>query len=102
MINHEKFDRVIENLCMNALKFTHPDGKIVIITKLENNNAYIHFIDNGIGMDEKILSQLFAKYSKAGRKGTSGEESTGLVLLAKLDIIFLYLDFRYFFIVLCL
>ncbi|MCL2065248.1 MAG: tetratricopeptide repeat-containing sensor histidine kinase [Candidatus Cloacimonetes bacterium] len=80
LINTDKFYRVIDNLCINAIKFTHVDGKINIKTLKIDNIAHIHISDTGIGMDEKIISKLFQQYSKSGRKGTAGEESTGLGL----------------------
>ncbi|MCL2063915.1 MAG: ATP-binding protein [Candidatus Cloacimonetes bacterium] len=80
MIDLEKFDRIIDNLCMNAIKFTNAGGTITIKTQKIGDVAQIHIKDTGIGMDEIMIKNLFEKFSKAGRKGTSGEESTGLGL----------------------
>jgi len=41
----------------------------------------ISVADNGIGMSEDIREKLFDIKEKVGRKGTDGEESTGLGLL---------------------
>ena len=79
-INAEKFHRVLDNLIINAIKFTPKQGKIVVKTQIVDHQAYIHIIDSGIGMDAELISKLFMQYSKAGRKGTEGEESTGLGL----------------------
>jgi len=79
-IHCEKFQRAIENLCINAIKFTNHHGKITIKTQVIDNLAQIHVIDTGIGMSEDIKNKLFKKYSDAGRKGTAGEASTGLGL----------------------
>ena len=80
MIELEKFDRIIDNLCMNAIKFTNSGGSIEIKTQKIGDVAQLHIKDSGIGMDEAMIKKLFEKFSKAGRKGTSGEESTGLGL----------------------
>jgi len=80
MINDDQFHRMIDNLCTNAIKFSNPYGKIDIITKKVANFAEIHIIDNGIGIPEKSIPILFDRFSGVGRKGTAGEESTGLGL----------------------
>jgi signal transduction histidine kinase len=79
-INPEKFSRVIENLGSNAVKFTNANGNIYIKTKKQEELIKISIKDSGIGIPEDMIPQLFKKYSKAGRKGTTGEESTGLGL----------------------
>ena len=76
LLNEDKFQRVIDNLVINAIKFTHKDGKIYI--KIENINGVAHISIQDTGDD--LIDKLFKQYSKAGRKGTSGEESTGLGL----------------------
>ena len=80
MINNDKFHRVLNNLIINAIKFTPKDGKITIKTRSEGGFALINIIDTGIGMDKKLITDLFKQYTKSGRKGTDGEESTGLGL----------------------
>lgn len=76
----DKFHRIIENLVSNAIKFTNKQGTVKVITRKESGYAYLHFIDSGIGMSEDLLSKLFQRFSKAGRTGTAGEESTGMGL----------------------
>lgn len=75
---------VLLNLLTNAVKFTPEQGKIFVSLAAENNNAVITIKDTGIGMDEELKNDLFRIDKKVGRKGTRGEESTGLgLLLAK-------------------
>jgi len=80
MINDDQFHRMIDNLCTNAIKFSNPNGKIEVITKKVGAFAEIHIKDNGIGIPEKSIPILFERFSGVGRKGTAGEESTGLGL----------------------
>jgi signal transduction histidine kinase len=79
-INKEQIQRVLDNLIYNAIKFTPYNGKVYIRTNLQENLAQISIIDSGIGMDAELIEKLFRQYSKTGRKGTAGEESTGLGL----------------------
>jgi len=80
MLDRDKWHRIFENLCTNAVKFTRPGGVINIQTKYIDNKAYISIKDNGIGIPPDDIPKLFVPFSKVGRKGTAGEESTGLGL----------------------
>jgi signal transduction histidine kinase len=78
-INLIKFERIIDNLISNAVKFSHEGKAILITTELKNEDTILLTIkDEGIGMSQQMLGKLFDKFSKAGRFGTQGEKSTGL------------------------
>jgi two-component system, sensor histidine kinase and response regulator len=77
-VNHA--DIVIRNLISNAIKFTNPEGKVEIEASVTNNTILIRVSDNGIGMEEKLASQLFTNKLQSNM-GTSGEKGTGLGLL---------------------
>lgn len=72
---------VFRNLISNAIKFTHPKGTIEITYK--NSGEYYKFFitDNGIGMDEKTVTDLFNLNNKTQRYGTLNESGTGLGLI---------------------
>jgi signal transduction histidine kinase len=55
----------------------------VIVSAKETNDNYVEIgvTDNGIGMSANLIKKLFRMEEKVGRKGTAGEESTGLGLL---------------------
>lgn len=77
--NH--FDFVVRNLLANAIKFTPTNGMITLSAKLLHANvAQFTVADNGVGISEKRLQNLF-KLSSIGTKGTSSEEGTSLGLL---------------------
>jgi len=80
MVDKEKWYRIFENLCTNAIKFTHPGGKITIETRQIENLVSISIKDSGVGIPPESIPKLFTPFSKVGRKGTAGEESTGLGL----------------------
>lgn len=77
-MNHT--DIVIRNLISNALKFTNPNGKIEVDTKVDKKTVTISVKDNGIGIDNTIIQQLFTNKLQSNQ-GTSGEKGTGLGLL---------------------
>lgn len=73
---------VLRNLLSNAVKFTTQGGKITVDAKeIENEIVEVSVSDSGIGMSENLCKKLFKMEEKVGRKGTEGEESTGLGLL---------------------
>lgn len=74
---------IIRNLLTNAIKFTGPGGLVHIDAQLSGNTVIVSVRDNGIGMDEEQLRQLFDEGEKQLRSltGTLGEKGTGLGLL---------------------
>lgn len=69
---------VMRNLVSNAIKFTPQTGTITIGCRDLNDKIEIQVCDNGVGMDEKILEQLFKLDKTVKTIGTSGEKGTGL------------------------
>jgi two-component system sensor histidine kinase VicK len=79
-INHEKFTRVLDNLVGNALKFSKEKSKIEVFISKRNKNIIIEIKDRGLGIPKDMLPIIFTPFSKAGRTGLKGEQSTGLGL----------------------
>jgi len=79
-INHEKFTRVLDNLIGNALKFSKEKSKIEVFISKRNQNIIIEIKDRGLGIPKDMLPIIFTPFSKAGRTGLKGEQSTGLGL----------------------
>lgn len=79
-VNKEKFHRVMDNLISNAIKFSKENDKIDIYLDKENNLATIEVKDHGLGVPKDMIPHLFDRFSKAGRTGVRGEQSTGLGL----------------------
>jgi PAS domain S-box-containing protein len=76
------FDTIIRNLVSNAIKFSNHGGKIVVSGAAVNGDLVeVNITDNGIGMSDDIVGDLFIKNDKTRRKGTDDEPSTGLGLL---------------------
>jgi PAS domain S-box-containing protein len=73
---------IMRNLISNAIKFTKPDGRIIIeISKSEQNETLFAISDNGIGIPIQILENLFSITEKTSRPGTDNEPSSGLGLI---------------------
>ncbi|TAH05992.1 MAG: hypothetical protein EAZ13_10790 [Sphingobacteriia bacterium] len=76
-----QLDIIIRNLLLNAVKFTNKGG-FVIAKSVENNETIVLTItDNGIGMSEIQVSQLFQLKTHFTTQGTRNEKGIGLGLL---------------------
>ena len=73
---------IIRNITINAIKFTTKGGFVSISAKtIDQFIVEVAINDNGIGMDEKTLDNLFAIDKQQKRIGTDNEPSSGLGLL---------------------
>jgi PAS domain S-box-containing protein len=88
LIDLNLFSRILINLVSNAIKFSYPESKIWINTKLlDNSRIEISIKDNGIGIDKEVFEKLFTFKEKVSRHGTSGERGTGLGLSLCKDMV---------------
>ena len=82
------FESTIRNLCSNALKFTHKGGHVTIKAySVSNILAEVSIQDDGIGMTQEMISNLFSLTKMTNRKGTDNEPSSGLGLILCRDFI---------------
>lgn len=72
---------IIRNLLSNAYKFTPKGGDVKITTK-KTNNKYVEITvtDNGVGIDDEKLSNLFDLKADKSTRGTNKEKGLGLGL----------------------
>lgn len=55
-------ENILNNLISNALKYTHAGGEIFVSVVYEPNALHIQVKDTGIGMSQKDVSQIFARF----------------------------------------
>ena len=72
---------VLRNLISNAIKFTHPCGKINITVNQRRYELMISVNDNGVGMKKEAIEKLFLIEGSSSTLGTLNEMGTGLGLL---------------------
>lgn len=71
---------VFRNLISNAIKYTRRNGEVVISSILTGYFLEISVKDNGVGMSEDVVSNLFKKSTKHSTPGTENEMGSGLGL----------------------
>jgi signal transduction histidine kinase len=72
---------VLRNLISNAIKFSNPDGNIIISTNKTDGYVEVNVIDKGVGMSRESLGKLFRIDTYYSTSGTFGESGTGLGLI---------------------
>jgi signal transduction histidine kinase len=85
--DHEKLWRVMNNLIVNAIKFSPENSEIYVETRQLKNTVVISVKDKGMGIPVELQSKVFDPFTTARRKGTQGEQPFGLGLYISKQII---------------
>ncbi|TXG39269.1 hybrid sensor histidine kinase/response regulator transcription factor [Seonamhaeicola maritimus] len=79
--DHEALEKIISNLLSNAFKFTSNQGKIGIdISEDEQKHVVIKVIDNGIGIDEEKIKNIFVRFYTDNKSGKKKQRGVGIGL----------------------
>lgn len=71
---------VLQNLTNNAIKFTKAGGFVKISAEINNNFVVVSVKDNGMGMTQTLLNNIFDLKKSVSTLGTKNEAGTGLGL----------------------
>lgn len=83
--DQQLFNVVFRNLLYNAVKYSSPNGKILIEATRNGEFLAISVKDHGIGMEPEHLASLFSINNGYISPGTMGEHGAGLgLILAKI------------------
>jgi two-component system, sensor histidine kinase and response regulator len=77
---------VLRNLVSNAVKFTREGGQVVVHTEPDGNFIRLIVSDNGVGMAEDEIQQVFNNEYYT-TPGTAHESGTGLGLMICRDFV---------------
>jgi PAS domain S-box-containing protein len=72
---------VLRNLVSNAIKFTHPGGTVSIRAEKNNRELLVSISDDGVGLTNSAIENLFSNENSISTAGTMQERGTGLGLL---------------------
>lgn len=76
----DSFKLIVRNLLNNSIKFTNPGGVVSIKATVEDDNCEIAISDNGVGIPNEQLQNLWKQHSLKSVYGTDGEKGTGIGL----------------------
>lgn len=65
-------ERVINNFIDNAIKFSPNSSKIELYVKCNNDDIIITVKDNGIGIEDKMIDEIWNRYYKHSQSGGMG------------------------------
>lgn len=78
---------VLNNLVSNAIKFTRPGGIVEISSETKDDELIISVQDNGVGIEEENLKNLFELDKSFTTPGTENEKGSGLGIILCRDFI---------------
>ncbi|TDQ10282.1 ATP-binding protein [Pedobacter metabolipauper] len=87
LADREQIWRVINNLLVNAIKFSLKQTRITVNLDVYQNYIEVSVADQGIGIPDDIKNMIFEPFTEAQRMGTAGEETFGLGLYISRRII---------------
>ncbi len=78
LMNESKITRVLDNIISNAVKFSYHGTNIWIRLIGAGTHVHLSVRDEGIGMSEKMVEDIFERFRGHQRRGLDGEVSHGL------------------------
>jgi len=78
--DRELMEYAFYNLLTNAIKYSPQRTQITLAAARKHDHAHISVEDQGIGMDQKEVKQIFQKFYRTKRAEASGEVGTGIGL----------------------
>ncbi len=77
----EMISTVLRNLISNAIKFTQPEGKIVVSLVAKQDELIFSVSDTGVGISKAGIDKLFKISTSFSTPGTLNEKGSGLGLV---------------------
>ncbi len=78
--DQELMEYAVYNLLNNAVKYSPEETEITVFTRLEDAAFRLSVKDQGIGMSEKELKNIFRKFYRTKKAEASGVAGTGIGL----------------------
>jgi signal transduction histidine kinase len=78
--DREAVNLIVRNLMTNAVKFSERGGSVMVSAETNAGQVIVSVSDNGVGMEEGRVRELFDPVRLVSTTGTAGERGTGLGL----------------------
>lgn len=86
-IDQDKFAQVIDNILLNAVKYSLDGGKIIIATKIVETDVAITISDQGLGIPKKDLKNIFKRFYRVDKARSRAQGGSGLGLSISKEIV---------------
>lgn len=83
----QKIEQVFSNLLSNAIKYSHANTGITVNVIEESARIVVEVQDEGQGISQDELEQIFLPFNLSSTQATAGESSTGLGLVIVKNIV---------------
>jgi len=70
LLDHNLFERVLNNMIMNSIQAMPDGGKIVIKSEEEGDYVLVHVMDEGVGIPDEVKARIFTPLFTTKAKGT--------------------------------
>ncbi len=88
-LDKSRFEKILNNLISNAIKFTPKTGKITIGIEEKENDIRISVADNGTGIHDEDIPYIFDRYYQSNNPDVKTEGGTGIGLALAKELIVL-------------
>ncbi len=78
--DENQITQILLNLLTNAVKYTPAQGEVIISFKSTGKFVEVQVIDNGYGIEEKDLPQMFSRFYRSAKAKAENVSGTGLGL----------------------
>jgi signal transduction histidine kinase len=76
----EHLQQAMEQLVLNAIKFTPPGGRVDVRIRAENRSCVIEIADTGVGIEPEGLAKLFDRFYRSRTADSQHVQGAGLGL----------------------
>jgi signal transduction histidine kinase len=82
-----RIQQILENLILNAVKYTEPGGHIEVAAEAHLSEVVIHVRDNGIGISPEKLSQVWELFVQVDESSERTRKGLGIGLALVKDLV---------------
>ncbi len=80
LMDKDKLKQIIYNLLSNSLKYSKENGEIILTLASKDDNIIIELKDNGVGISEKDLPNIFERFYRSDESRDKNTGGTGIGL----------------------
>ena len=87
LADREMLKTILRNLVTNSIKYTYPQGTVILFTQKRGQFLQFTVSDTGMGIPSDYLDRLFEVDCNLSKQGTGKEKGTGLGLLLSKEFV---------------